>query len=71
MQGRKTEVNKLFTFCFVLSDITFYNAYYLDFKVFYYVDKIANIIGIASLIAFTEKSINIKSKIEKTETSNL
>ena len=56
----------LVSFCFVLSDITFYNAYYLDFKVFYYVDKIANIIGIASLIVFTEKLINIKSKIEKT-----
>lgn len=53
----------LVSFCFVLSDITFYNAYYLDFKVFYYVDKIANIIGIASLIVFTQKSINAKSRL--------
>lgn len=52
----------LVSFCFVLSDITFYNAYYLDFKVFYYVDKIANVIGIASLIIFAKKSIVTKTQ---------
>ncbi|WP_026914405.1 hypothetical protein [Christiangramia portivictoriae] len=52
----------LVSFCFVLSDITFYNAYYLDFKVFYYVDKIANVIGIASLIIFAKKSIVSKTE---------
>ena len=52
----------LVSFCFVLSDVTFYNAYYLDFKVFYYVDKIANVIGIASLIIFAKKSIVTKTE---------
>ena len=37
---------------FVLSDITFYNAYYLDFEVFYYLDRLANILGLVALILF-------------------
>ena len=40
----------LISICFVLSDVTFYNAYYLEFEIFYYFDKTANIIGISSLI---------------------
>jgi len=45
----------LVSLCFVMSDITFYNAYYLDFEVFYYVDKVANIIGIAAFILFMDQ----------------
>lgn len=48
----------LVSICFVLSDVTFYNAYYLDFEIFYYLDKTANIIGIAALISFAEKWVN-------------
>ncbi|SDS05040.1 hypothetical protein [Gramella sp. MAR_2010_147] len=41
------------SFGFILSDIFFYNAYYLGFKEFYYLDRLANIIGIAFLLAFS------------------
>ena len=57
----------LVSISFVLSDITFYNAYYLGFEVFYYFDKTANIIGISSLIIFTEKWLNDKKSDLKTE----
>lgn len=43
--------------CLVLSDLTFYNAYYLDFDVFYYADRIVNIIGLALLVVFAKKWI--------------
>lgn len=41
------------SFGFVLSDIFFYNAHYLGFEVFYYLDRFANIIGIAFLLLFS------------------
>ncbi|MGA8855270.1 MAG: hypothetical protein WB492_13935 [Christiangramia sp.] len=44
------------SFGFVLSDIFFYNAHYLGFEVFYYLDRFANIIGIAFLLAFSAKT---------------
>lgn len=39
-------------FALVLSDLTFYIAYYLNFPVFYYADRLFNILGIISLINF-------------------
>ena len=50
----------IISICLVLSDITFYNAYYLDFDVFYYADRIVNIIGIALLVVFAKKWIQNK-----------
>ncbi|CAL65456.1 hypothetical protein [Christiangramia forsetii] len=40
------------SFGLILSDIFFYNAYYLDFEEFYYLDRLANIIAISFLLAF-------------------
>ncbi|WP_300436954.1 hypothetical protein [Christiangramia sp.] len=42
-------------FGFVLSDIFYYNAYYLDFEVFYYLDRLANILGIGALLLFSRR----------------
>ena len=53
--------------CLVLSDLTFYNAYYLDFDVFYYADRIVNIIGIALLVVFAKKWIQNKEDESVTE----
>jgi VanZ family protein len=53
--------------CLVLSDLTFYNAYYLDFKVFYYADRIVNIIGVALLVVFVKKWIQKKEVESVTE----
>ncbi|MFV8279997.1 hypothetical protein ACNKXS_00555 [Christiangramia marina] len=53
--------------CLVLSDLTFYNAYYLNFDVFYYADRIVNIIGIALLVVFATKWIQNKENETLTE----
>ncbi|MFV9484284.1 hypothetical protein ACNI3T_10610 [Christiangramia sp. ASW11-125] len=53
--------------CLVLSDLTFYNAYYLDFEVFYYADRIVNIIGIALLVVFAKKWLQDKEEESLTE----
>ena len=53
--------------CLVLSDLTFYNAYYLDFEVFYYADRIVNIIGVALLVVFVKKWIQKKEDESVTE----
>lgn len=53
--------------CLVLSDLTFYNAYYLDFDVFYYADRIVNIIGISLLVVFAKKWIQNKEDESVTE----
>lgn len=45
-------------FGFVLSDIFYYNAYYLDFEVFYYLDRLANILGIGALLLFSRRLKN-------------
>lgn len=37
---------------FVLSDIFYYNAYYLNFEEFYYGDRLVNIVGTGFLLAF-------------------
>lgn len=37
---------------FVLSDIFYYNAYYLGFNEFFYLDRLVNIMGVAFLLAF-------------------
>jgi len=51
------------SFCFILSDIFFYNAYYLEFAEFYYLDRFANIGGSVALLLFS------KYLIEKPEKS--
>ena len=53
--------------CLVLSDLTFYNAYYLNFDVFYYADRIVNIIGIALLVVFAKNWIQNKEEESVTE----
>ncbi len=40
----------LVTFGFVLSDIFYYNAYYLEFDIFYYFDRFCNICGLGALV---------------------
>ncbi|MDR5589621.1 hypothetical protein [Christiangramia sp. SM2212] len=45
---------------FVLSDIFYYNAHYLQFTEFFYLDRLANIIGVAFLLAFAINSKNSK-----------
>ncbi|WP_299155749.1 hypothetical protein [uncultured Christiangramia sp.] len=57
----------IISICLVLSDLTFYNAYYLDFDVFYYADRIVNIIGIALLVVFAKKWIQNKEDESVTE----
>ena len=41
--------------CFglIFSDICFYIAYYLNFDLFFYADRITNIVGVAFLLAFS------------------
>ena len=43
---------------FVLSDIFYYNAYYLDFEEFYYLDRLCNICGIGALFLFSREVMN-------------
>ena len=38
---------------FILSDISFYNAYYLGFSEFNYLDRFVNIIGMGALLLFS------------------
>jgi len=43
------------SFAFILSDLFYYNAYYLYFEEFYYLDRLVNIIGMGFLLAFSSK----------------
>lgn len=57
--------------CFVLSDLTFYNAYYLDFDIFYYADRVVNIIGMALLVILAKKWVQDKKSETLTDSINL
>ena len=43
----------ILSFAFILSDLFFYNAYYLDFGEFYFLDRFMNILGMGFLLAFS------------------
>ena len=45
----------ILSFAFILSDLFYYNAYYLHFQEFYYLDRLVNIIGMGFLLAFSSK----------------
>lgn len=51
----------LASFGLILSDIFYYIAYYLEFETFWYLDRAANIIGIAMLMAFVYKKAPISA----------
>ena len=53
-------------FALVLSDLTFYIAHYLNFSIFFYADRLFNILGILSLIMFFQiYSINADTTVNK------
>lgn len=55
------------SFSFVLSDIFYYNAYYLNFGSFYYFDRLTNIIGMTALVLFSREMLRQASGIKEVE----
>ncbi len=50
------------SFAFILSDLFYYIAYYLQFEEFYYLDRLVNIIGMGLLLVFSSKGKLVASK---------
>lgn len=57
----------LTSFSFVLSDIFYYNAHYLNFGSFHYFDRLTNIIGMAALVLFSREMLKRTSEIKEVE----
>ncbi|TRO63994.1 hypothetical protein [Christiangramia sabulilitoris] len=54
----------LVTIGFVLSDIFYYNAYYLEFDVFYYFDRFCNICALGALVLLAREIKFAKNKFQ-------
>ncbi len=52
------------SFGFILSDIFYYNAYYLGFQEFFYLDRLTNITGLGALVLYSREKIKSISEIE-------
>jgi len=61
--NRKAFFLVIVSFAFILSDLFYYNAYYLDFEEFYYLDIFVNIIGMGFLLAFSSPQKQVDSEL--------
>ncbi|MBT8296232.1 MAG: hypothetical protein KJO51_07435 [Gramella sp.] len=50
------------SFGFILSDLFYYNGYYLDFEEFYYLDRLCNICGIGALVLYSKELIESRTE---------
>lgn len=67
--NKKAFLLVIVAFGFVMSDIFFYNAYYLDFEQFFYLDRLANILGLGALLFYGRELKKSKNGLKNKEPS--